>query len=114
VTTDTLVELDEDRGVSLLGVGSPEHRRYGVTQLADGTIILRPEYAGIGVDSAPGQLTVTVHQFERNFEVMLERVERGGTVVLTDDNGQPTVLVIPWGIYEALRAAGLHEGFAGS
>lgn len=58
----------------------------------------------------PGQLTVTVDQFGRNFHVMLDRVEAGGTIVLTDDNGKPRVVVLPWSAYEALRAAGFLVG----
>lgn len=37
-----LLELDERRRTSLGKVGRPEDRRYLVTELPDGTVILRP------------------------------------------------------------------------
>ncbi len=75
--TETLVELDERRRLSLGKVGKPEHRRYLAHEEPDGTIVLVP--AVVMSESQVRLLTNSelVEQIEQTVADPSTRVRRG-------------------------------------
>ncbi|MBT8227022.1 MAG: hypothetical protein HKP61_01385 [Dactylosporangium sp.] len=75
--TETLVELDERRRLSLGKVGWPEHRRYLAHEESDGTIVLVP--ARVMPESQARLLAnrELVEQIEHTLDDPSNRVRRG-------------------------------------
>ena len=75
--TETLVELDERRRLSLGKVGRPEHRRYLAHEEANGTIILVP---AVVMPESEARLLANhelVEQIEHTLDDPANRVRRG-------------------------------------
>lgn len=75
--TETLVELDERRRLSLGKVGRPEHRRYLAHEEPNGTIVLVP---AVVMPESEARLLANrelVDQIERTIDDPSDRVKRG-------------------------------------